>query len=303
MNQHIMKHQSTLWYTRRHGRTIRGPFAESLITNHLLLGRLNADDEVSTDQINWQLVYSESQLQTNHNFLTEEQAKKYLNERDGFDRRYPLVMEDKPLVQRRQSTRRIDETDDEIQSRQLRSLIMQKFRQQKQPIFWPLVITFSILIMIFIVTIIFAKPLPSPLGNCDAPAMPNVNWTNCLKPQLNLHDKILSNAQLRNSQLVGSNLMNTKLTNADMAYTDLRFSNLSYSQLQNAQLLGANLRNADLSYTDLSNANLSYADLTNANLGGSKIDNARFDNAIWIDGQICAPQSIGQCIKVSLAKP
>jgi hypothetical protein len=298
-----MKHQTKLWYTRRHGNSVRGPFAESVITNHLLIGRLNANDEVSTDRINWQLIYNKSQLQSNHNFLTKEQAQKYLDERDGFDRRYPLVIQDVPIPQRRHNTRRTDEDDSEIQSRQIRSLLMQKIRQRRQDNFWPFVVTFSILTIIFILTIIYAKPLPSPLGNCSAPATSNVNWTNCLKPQLNLQDRILSNAQLRNSQLVGSNMMNTTLNNADMAYADLRFTNLSYSQLQNSLLLGANLKNADLSYADLSNADLSYADLTGANLGGSKLDNARFDNAIWIDGQICAPQSIGQCIKAGSSKP
>jgi uncharacterized protein YjbI with pentapeptide repeats len=301
MNQHIMKHQTTLWYTRRNSRSVRGPFTKSDIINYLLLGSLNADDEVSTDQINWQLIYDKSQLLSKHNFLTEEQAKKYFDERDGFDRRYPVEDEESSIQQRRHNTRRIDENDSDIQRRRIRSLIMQKFRQQKQPIFWPLIITFSI--MIFILTIIYAKPLPSPLQNCDAPAASNVNWANCVKPQLNLHDKILSNAQLRNSQLVGSNMMNTTLSNADMAYADLRYTNLSYSKLQNSLLLGANLKNADLSYADLSNANLSYADLTGANLGGSNIDNTRFDNAIWVDGQRCAAQSIGQCIKVALPKP
>jgi len=298
-----MKQQTTLWYTRRHGHSIRGPFAESVIINHLLLGRLNANDEVSNDQINWQLISNQAQFQSNHNFLSAEQAQKHLDERDGFDRRYPHAIGEKPTPQRRHNTRRTDEDDSEIQRRQLRSLIMKKFRQSGQPIFWPLVTTFAIMTLIFILTIIYAKPLPSPLGNCEAPATTNVNWTNCLKPQLNLHDKILSNAQLRNSQLVGSNLMNTTLNNADMAYADLRFTNLSYSQLQNALLLGANLKNADLSYADLSNADLSYADLTAANLGGSKLDNVRFDNAIWIDGQICAQQSIGQCIKIVISKP
>ncbi len=295
MNQQIMKHQTTLWYTRRHGHTVRGPFAESVIVNHLLLGRLNANDEVSTDQKNWQHIYNKSQLQSKHNFLTEEQAQKHLDERDGFDRRYPLEDQESPIPQRRHNTRRSDEDDREIQRRRIRSMIMQKFRHRKQPIFWPMLITFSVMTVIFILTIIYAKPLPLPLGNCDSSATPNVNWTNCIKPQLDLHNNDLNNAQLRNSQLVASNMMNTTLTNADMAYADLRFTNLSYSQLQNSLLIGANLKDADLSYADLSNADLSYADLTNANLGGSKLDNARFDNAIWIDGQICAPQSIGEC--------
>lgn len=293
-----MKHQTTLWFTRSHGTSVRGPFAEPVIINHLLIGRLNIDDEVSTDQINWQLIYSHTQLQSKHNFLTEEQVKKLLDERDGFDRRDMLEKEkeEELIKQRRYKTRRKGEDESDIQRRQLRSLLMQKFRQQKQPIFWPLIITFSVMSVILTLTIIYAKPLPSPIGNCDDPAIPGVNWTNCLKPQLNLYDKILNNAQLRNSQLVGSNLMNTRLSDADMAYADLRFTNLSYSQLQNSLLIGANLKNANLSNADLSNANLSYADLTDANLGGSKLDNARFDNAIWIDGRLCAPLSIGQCL-------
>lgn len=298
-----MKHQTTLWYTRRHDGSVHGPFAKAVIINHLLLGRLNADDEVSNDQINWQAIYDETQLQSDHPFLSEEQAKKYLDERDGFDRRLIMEIEEKSLLQRRKNIRRANEDDSDIQRRRLRSLIMQKFRQRKQPVFWPLVITFSIFTIIFILTIIYAKPLPLPLGNCADPAAPNVNWANCIKPQLDLHDKVLSNAQLRNSQLVGSNMMNTTLNNADMAYIDLRFSNLSYSQLQNSLLIGANLKGVDLSYADLTNADLSYADLTGANLGGSELTNTRFGNAIWVDGQLCAPHSIGQCIKVGLPKP
>lgn len=298
-----MKHQTTFWYTRRQGASIHGPFSESVIINHLLLGRLTAEDEVSTDKINWQLIYSTSQLQSDHNFLTDEHAKKYLDERDGFDRRYAQDIEDDQTLQRRYTTRRSKEDEADILSRQLRSQTMQKFRQRKQAIFWPIISTLLIITLIFILAVLYAKPFPSAIGNCNDTATLNVNWSNCLKPQLNLSDKVLSNAQLRNSQLVGSNMMNTTLTDADMAYADLRFTNLSYSQLQNSLLLGANLRNADMSYANLSNANLSYADLTGANLGGSQLDNARFDNAIWIDGQLCASPSIGECIKLVLPKP
>jgi uncharacterized protein YjbI with pentapeptide repeats len=297
-----MKPQTTLWFTREHRTSVRGPFAESVIINNFLLGRLNADDEVSIDQINWQVIYSQPQLMPNDNFLSEELIRKRLDERDGFERRYPLEKEIQPFTSSRHNTRRTDENDSNIQRRQLRSLIMQRFRLQKQTMAWPLIITFSVMTIILALTIIYAKPLPLATANCDAPATAGVNWTNCLKPQLNLHNKILSNAQLRNSQLIGANLMNSTLTNADIAYADLRFSNLSYSQLQNSLLLGANLKNANLSNADLSNADLSYADLTGANLGRAKLDNARFDNAIWIDGQICATQSIAGCIKVQRPK-
>ena len=293
-----MKHQTTLWFTRRQGDYIRGPFYESAIINNLLLGRLNAKDEVSNDQINWQPINHYEQFQSDQYFLSEDYIKKHLDERNGFDRRDLLErrLQDEPIKQRRQSYRRADENDGDIDRRQLRNQLMQKFRQQKQAIFWPLITVFSVMSIILTLTIIYAIPLPSPVRNCDDPAMPGVNWSNCLKPEVNLYNKTLNNAVFRNSQLIGSNLMNTRLENVDMAYADLRFANLSYSQLKNSSLIGANLKNANLSNADLSHANLSYANLTDANLGGTKLDNTRFDHAIWNDGRLCAPLSVGQCL-------
>ena len=290
-----MKQQMTLWYTRQNGNTVRGPFSESVLINLLLIGRIHDKDEVSTDQINWQYIYSQPKLQQGLTLARKTQDSQQLDERSGFDRRHPTDKKE-PETQRRYKTRRADEAEEDIHTRQLRSLIMQKFRQQKQPIFWPLMILILVAVTISITTIFYAKPLPTTAIDCNSPAMPGLNWNNCLKSKVDLHDQILNDAQLRNSQLVGSNLMNTTLNNADMAYADLHFANLSYSQLKNAILLGANLKNADLSYSDLSNANLSYADLTNANLGDAKLDNARFDHAIWIDGQQCAVNSIGECL-------
>lgn len=290
-----MKKNPTLWYTRSNG-DIRGPFSSSAIKNNLLLGRLNPNkDQVSTDQVNWQLISSQAQLQLNNHVDARSQSQRNLDERNGFDRRQPLSAE---LMnpQNRMGDRRKMEGDEEIKRRQFRTLLMHKFRQRKDHVFWPLVVVFAIVVIIFILAISFAKPLTTPQSSCTQAPSPGVNWTNCLKPQLNLQNINLENALLRNSQLVGSNLMNSTLSSSDMAYSDLRFSNLSYSQLTQVNLLGANLKNADLSYADLTGADLSYADLTHANLGGSKLNNVRFDYAIWIDGQTCASQSIGKCI-------
>ena len=288
-----MKKNPTLWYTRSNG-TVRGPFSSSAIKNNLLIGRLNPNkDQVSIDQISWQLISSQVQLQSDNHI--DAQSKRNLDERNGFDRRHPDSAE-QINPQNRMGDRRKMEAVEDIKRRQFHTLLMHKFRQKKEHIFWPLVVIFSIVVIIFILAITFAKPLPIPQSNCTLAPSPGVNWTNCLKPQLNLQNINLENALLRNSQLVGSNLMSSTLSGADMAYSDLRFSNLSYSQLTQVNLLGANLKSADLSYTDLTGADLSYADLTHANLGGSKLDNVRFSYAIWVDGQTCASQSIGKCI-------
>ena len=50
-----------LWYTRRE-KEIRGPFPAGLITRYILLGRIREDDELSVDQLSWQLVSDNPEL-------------------------------------------------------------------------------------------------------------------------------------------------------------------------------------------------------------------------------------------------
>jgi len=297
-----MNKNPTLWYTRTNGQ-VNGPFTASAIRNNLLLGRLNPmKDQASTDQTNWQLINTQVELHTNNSSDTAKRSKRNLDERNGFDRRHPLSSEQQ-TPQNRQADRRQYDTPEEIKRRQFRTLLMQKLRQKQQHIVWPLVAVFLLLISLIILAISFAKPFPSPHANCMLEPAAGVDWSNCLKPQQDLRNSILKNALLRNSQLVGSNLMNATLSGSDMAYSDLRFSNLSYSQMDNVVLLGANLKNADLSYADLSHSDLSYANLSNANLGGSKLDNVRFDHAIWVNGEICAKNSIGRCLRTNVQTP
>ncbi|MBL1321115.1 MAG: pentapeptide repeat-containing protein [Methylophaga sp.] len=281
---------SILWYIREHRGTVTGPFSVSIINNQLSLQRLKTNDEVSTDQINWRPLSRWPELQKTHS----ENTVKQLDERNGFDRRDKQQSYDSP-TQRSDNERRTLESDEDIHRRQSRTQLMQKFRQRKQPFFWPTFILISLSLLVLFIGVFYAESFPTSLSSCDKAAAPHINWENCLKPKINLENKDLSNAQLRNSQLSESNLMNTKLNSANLSYADLHASNLSYSQMKNTNLKGANLKNADLSYADLSNSDLSYADLSQANLGGSKLNNVRFDHAIWIDGQVCTEQSIGQC--------
>jgi len=297
-----MKKNPTLWYTRIDG-IVSGPFTASVIRNNLLLGRLDPKkDKASTDQVNWHLIYTQASLNSDYSVDAAMKSKRNLDERNGFDRRHPISTE-QTTPQNRTADRRKYEAEHDVERRQFRTLLMQKFRQRKEHIIWPLITVFLVLSTLIVLAISYAKPFPSSQMNCRLAPDTGVDWSNCLKPQMDLRNSILNNAHLRNSQLVGSNLMNSSLSGADMAYADLRFSNLSYSQMNNVLLLGANLKNADLSYTDLSHSDLSYADLSNANLGGSKLDNVRFDHAIWIDGQICLTNSVGKCLTSNLVMP
>ena len=41
------------WYARRDG-VVRGPFSPNEVSRYILLGRIRLDDDISTDQNNWQ---------------------------------------------------------------------------------------------------------------------------------------------------------------------------------------------------------------------------------------------------------
>lgn len=289
-----MNNRHELWYVRKQGE-ISGPFSGSVITNHLIIGRLSLNDEISADKQHWLPVQHQTDLHPQLKQDDPDRAKRYMDERTGLDRRQ-AQQETPAEAKLRSGERRADEPEFETQRRELRRMLMHKYRARKEHMFWPMLATFLMLLALTMLAILYPTSLPVSLPNCSAPAAPEVNWNNCLKPELDLANIDMSRAKMRNSQLVGSNLMNATLQQADIAYADLRFANLSYSDMQNVILLGANLTQADLSYADLSNADLSYADLSNAKLGGSKLDNTRFDHAIWMNGQLCAPGSVGVCV-------
>jgi len=291
----MMKKKISKWYTRRNG-TVTGPFSNAVVSNNLLVGRLSLHDEVSEDQESWQLVLNIPDFNGSVTPEERDRAQRNLDERDGFDRRTSQEPPTEEILQKRKQDRRGSEDERDIEYRQLRTLLLKRYRQHKERLYWPLVTLFLVMLISLTLAVLFPTRLPIPLPNCATPVGPNINWNNCSKLKLDFHNQDFSGSQLRNSKLIGSNLWNTSFTDADLAYADLRFTNMSYSQLQNSNLVGANLQKSDLSYADLSNADLSFADLTAANLGGSKLKNAIFDYAIWPDGQACALGSIGRCI-------
>lgn len=290
----LMNHKTHLWYTRHDGE-VSGPFTTSVLRNKLLLGRLTLQDEVSLDKSNWSPISQHQELQPDSDYIQAQHTKLPQDERRGLDRRQ-TASDHGETFDRRRKDRRTPESDEEIARRQLRTFLMQRYRQRKERMFWPILGTFLMLFAIALLAVVHPTLLPSPLPTCSAPPQPGVNWDNCIKTDIDLHDVNLDRAQLRNSQLTHANLLNTSLIDADLAYADLRFSDMSYSTLEHAVMIGANLKQADLSHANLNGANLSFADLTSANLDGTDLKNAKLGNAIWINGTLCAPGSIGKCL-------
>jgi len=89
---------------------------------------------------------------------------------------------------------------------------------------------------------------------------------------------------------IPSTFLDLLLTTGNCPGCDLRGADLSGADLSGADLSGTNLIAANLSF-----ANLTGANLRDANLSFADLSFANFVNAIWIDGSICGPGSIGFC--------
>lgn len=286
------------WFTRQNGE-VKGPFTLALLKSNWLLGRLQAQDEVSEDGVHWRPIGDILELSvaepTSILPADNEQAKRYLDERDGFDRRQNQDATEAEIQQRVQQ-RRAREPHEVIAQRQLRTLLLAGYRAQHERWFWPICILVFIVIAIFMTAILYPTAIPETNSDCEASALPNVNWENCVLAPMDLTSKDLSGSNIRNGVLRRSILLNTNFSNANLMYTDLSHNDLSYSDLSTAQLKGADLRNSDLSNSDLTAADLSFADLRGANIGGVVLDNAILNQTIWVDGRTCAPQSVGDCL-------
>jgi hypothetical protein len=286
-----MSYKHGQWYIRKDGE-ITGPFNGSVIMNHLIVGRLKMQDEVSADKQHWLPLSQQTALHPDSKI--DDKNRRRLDERSGLDRRREKSAVVDAGIERGPDRRSL-EPELSQRRRLLHRQLMQQYRQRRERLFWPLMATFSLLIALTLLATFFPTTLPLPLPNCNAAASPGVNWNNCLKSRVDLANQDLSAAKMRNSQLDNANLMNTLLDKADIAYANLRFANLSYSRLQNASLFGSNLSQADLSNADLRGADLAYADLRHAKLGGADLTGARLAHTIWIDGRTCADNAVGQC--------
>lgn len=265
MSEHLQQN----WFVRRGGE-VRGPFPAGLVSRYILLGRIDASDEVSSDRQTWLPVAQVPGL-------------------------VPEVMLDA-----------VAHPDDEALRAHLEAAKRWADEQRAKhesataaPA--PRSAARGYLVVLAIVAAVAAIPFLLPereivaAPDCDAPAAPGVVWRECRLGGARLANADLAGADLRGAMLAGGVLRAANLKGADLSYANLELTLARGANLASAQLKGANLRNANLAGAILVGADLSYADLTDTVLDDADLSGARLDHAIVGPDRVCLPDSVGGC--------
>lgn len=296
-----------LWYVRRN-EDIRGPFPTAVISQYLLLGRLNKNDEISRDQQEWMQIVNvvelapevmKAELAESADDPNLQAAKRGADERGVHDRRQS---DDPEHVGMRKGERRASESDADLAHRESRvshRLEDVEKEAKKQNIILAIVL-FIICGGLLSLVIIYQPEDGIPDIDCTAPPSPGINWSNCNFQGMKFDSVDLTGALIRNANLSNVSLYRSTLEGADLAYTNFGLANLRMSKLAGANMVGAILRKSDLRGADMRNVDLSYADLQGAQLAGINLEGAKLDKTIWIDGELCAMGSVGGCIPAKI---
>ena len=294
--------KQSLWYIRR-AEKIAGPFPSGTLRRFILIGRITPSDQVSLDKKNWQGVmevpevvppeirkaakegHLEDVLPTN---LGED-------ERTGLERR--RRRDEKEFQNQRMAQRRKLEPELVQRHRNAKSELRRQAKMSRRTPYLGVIASTLLVLALIGVGLYIGTPDAIPDPDCSAKAGPGVNWRNCRLDSVNYESANLEGAILNSTILRTARLSRSIFNLADMQYADLSGSDLSYAELSSARMKGINLQNADLTYADLTNSDLTYANLKNSKLGGAKIDGARLEKAIWIDGTVCGPGSVGKCVR------
>ncbi len=176
---------------------------------------------------------------------------------------------------------------------------------------------------------------PANAADCGASAGLAVDWRGCEHKGLLLRNTRLSGGRFEGADMVGSlligvdlrqstladvvlsgssfrrvNFHGARLPHADLSgsllrlvvfdQADLRKATLRDSNIQDSSFSGADLQRADLrdcvfSRVRFNGADLRRADLRNSLLTEVDLSGADLSGAIWTDGTVCAPGSLGVC--------
>lgn len=325
----MTKNNQQLWYTRR-GKEIRGPFPKKLISRYILIGRILQSDEVSLDQRHWDTVSSlpelvpeelKADLSIPENVEKLRLARLREDERRYGDRRQRrgADLEKHTHKGRSGQERRDFETPAALRHRLIKSQTNQLIRHPaiKGQYKFAIALAFIVVAVLGGAWVFSPEPLEPATDHCEQPAQPEVDWSNCRFEGLQFVAVDLRAAKLQNTSFIGAILRRANLSQAQMSYSNMLKADVSNANLTNATLVGAVMRKADLSAVnfkgsnlayailrdaDLSNSDLSNTDLTNTILTGANITNTNFAgaklaNTVWTDNTICAPESVGRCVK------
>ncbi len=293
-------HDHRLWYTRRDGQ-VRGPFPEPVIEGHILLGRIREDDELSRDREHWKPLSQLPELipevmrrvVTDEDRARLEQARLHADERVS-DRRADASDWQGP--NRRRDDRRRPESAQIVEHRRAWNTMRRDLAGDRRSLATP---TLAMVLVVIVAIGLFVWFVPvqqdASVPDCGADAAPGVNWSYCHLEGLRARGADLRGANLANANLTGADLERSRLSAGDLSYANLGAANLRGADLAEARLVGAVLSRANLDQTDLRSADLSYANLLGAQLERADLSRAMLGQAIWVDGRLCSPDSIGTC--------
>lgn len=264
-----------LWFIRR-GEQVQGPFPEALVCRYIVLGRIAHDDALSLDGHYWRQLHELPELAEAARALMgvtdganaddpdwqDERAKatlRWLDDRKSPDPRshgeYADVADEQN--QRASRERRLTpETVEQHVYRENRALFEAWNRMRRQHYGWAAAFVVLSALLVLAAALLMQPVRPVKVGL-------ELRQADCTLPAA------------RGVNWSGCNKEGELLVGAD---------------LRGAELLGTHLKSARLRYADLTQANLAQADLTSADLTG-----VRLGNAVWVDGRVCAADSVGVC--------
>jgi hypothetical protein len=284
----------------RQGEAVRGPFPAAQIGRYAILGRVRLSDEVSTDGRRWARLADcpdlvPPVLREGGNPAVLERLRAREDERSGVDRRAGQEVPPEVAERRSGTDRRRPEPVGVVARRLRRTAYLRSARRggPRRRDLWLVLGGTALLVAGLVIST--GSPRTSPGPRCNSEPVPGVDWHECRLDGLDLSGLDLSRGRLRDVKARGVKLVRTRLQGADLAYADLTGAQLGGATLAEAVLVGANLRGADLSGTDLTGADLSYGDLYRARLDGTRLGGVRLDRAVWVDGRLCRPASVGRC--------
>lgn len=282
------------WYIKQ-GESVEGPFPNKLIGSYLVLGRITQQTLISQDQKNWAPVKS-------YPAMIPEVVKEAGTPQGDRALMLARIREDERSSQSDNTQHDIhdERREDEEQvmqlHRQIRDDVLQHYSAgpKKRLVY----LSLFVLLGATAVGLYLAAQNgeDARLADCGAAARPGINWSGCNKQGELLRSRNLTGVNFRSAKLESIDLSNSNLTQSDLAYANLSNANLTSTQLQLSNMKGVNLRKANLQNADLSGANLSYAELVGAQLQGANLSRAIFDQAIWVNGELCMVGSVGACL-------
>jgi hypothetical protein len=296
-----------LWYIRR-GEQIQGPFPAGLVRRYVLLGRINDNDELSTDRQSWAPLLSfpdlaepgdEAEGDDGAWARERQQAQlRWEDERSGLERRADGATRDADgsSPERRGGDRRQPDTGP--RSRRLRprraSGTAQGTGRERYVLRWLGLGAF--IAALILLAVLFPDRYPTDASQCGAPPQPQIDWSDCRLDGARLAEADLQGANLRAASLIGAAMQRVDLSASDVSYANFSMADLGGSKLRGATMVGASMRGTVLAGANLEGANLSYAILAGADLGGANLKDARLDHAIWLDNRVCGAGSVGRCL-------